>query len=69
MDVDELFGDESDAVVGLDVMNHDERKVSARFDDDPLRIGRSRVFERCDVRVGVDDAQNGVNGVVGRRWR
>ena len=69
MDVDELFGDESDAVVGLDVMNHDERKVSARFDDDPLRIGRLRAFERCEVRVGVDDAQNVIDGVVGRRWR
>ena len=47
--VNEVFEDESDAIVGMDLMHHDERKLSTRFDDDPMRNGRSREIQRSEV--------------------
>ena len=47
--VNEVFEDESDAIVGMDMMHHDERKLSTRFDDDPMRNGRSREIQRSEV--------------------
>ena len=44
MGVDELFGGESDAIVELDDVLLDEVKLSTTFDDDPMRIGRSRAI-------------------------
>ena len=47
--VNDGFEDESDAIVGMGVMYHDERKLSTRFDDDPMRNGCSREIQRSEV--------------------
>ena len=66
--VNEESEDESDAIVGVEVMHHDERKLSTRFDDDPMRNECLRVIQRSEVRVDDFGGQDGVDGVVERSW-